>query len=443
MRIEGIVLVSALLGWASLAGADKVVLKSGTSYEVLGFEMTSAAIKMITPDGKAWSVVKDIVDVPATLKANGMSETDTRSPGWVARSPGVAARPEGAAPRSAKVGPRTVPAEPAAPSSQSPEVDREIPNQKKQADRDRRAAEKAVEKDEEAAEKQGKAAERERKATEANEANEANEERKAAEEREAAAPIPPPAQATFASGAPSRASRRAAPPIASVDERTLTPFVVSLNGGYSGTALDFTSSSSFVLHLEDASLASRYTGSTGPVVEVGGLYRFRGPWAAGASVELFAGKNDAALSASLPHPLYFDRPRTLQGAIPSLDYRETSLNLNLVYSHALGRRIILDGFGGPTLFWTRSQLLTDIQYVDAFPYDRLTLQAPIVTEQTDMPIGFNVGTGMTFRLKGWLGVGLLVRYNRAAVQLPQSDGSLVSFNAGGLRANGGIRLLFK
>lgn len=380
--VYGVIAV-ALLGTASFAWADRVITTNGSAYDVRGFEIGTTAVKMFTPEGKAWSVLKDVVDVGATLKANGMMTGETHSPGWSdAAQSATAPTPE-----------------PSKKQRQQKEAEREEKLAKEEAKRQATAERKDQPKE----------------------------------------PEPEPERLESRAGTQLTAPARRAPSLPGASE--LSKFVILVNGGYNGSALNFSSSQTFTLYLENANLQGSYAGNPGLVLEFGAIYRFRGALGAGATVELFGGQNDVTFSESLPHPFFFNRARTLQGTVPGLTYRETAVNVDIVFSRAIGS-IIVDGFGGPTFFLTKTQILSDIQYVEAFPYDTVTLQAPVLTQQTDRPLGYNVGGGVTYRLNKWLGAGFSARYNRAMVTVTPAGGTPVNFNAGGIHANGGIRLLF-
>ncbi len=50
--------------------ADWVVMKRGHAVEVASVEVTARAVHVVTLNGKRWSMIRDVVDVPATLAAN-------------------------------------------------------------------------------------------------------------------------------------------------------------------------------------------------------------------------------------------------------------------------------------------------------------------------------------------------------------------------------------
>ena len=322
-------------------------MKNGASYEVQSLTMTATAVHMVTLQGKPWSVLREAVDVPATLRANARPET-----GKLVRAESAPLPPRAVPPRESL--PAPPPRPPAQPANTRPRLEA-----------------------------------RERK--------------------------PPPAVA--------KALR------------------VLLNGAYNGSTLAFSTSRHSVLYLEDATLASDYAGEAGPALELGGIYGFTRHLGVGASVEIFQSENRVRFNDTLPHPLFFERPRRLEGDLAGLTYRELALHLDLVYTVALDS-VTVDAYGGPTFFRTDSDLLSDVAFTETFPYNSVAFRSAEVEELKGKALGYNVGAGVSYWLSRRFGLGFNVRLHRGRVKLAPPDEASIEFNAGGLRAGGGLRFLF-
>ena len=86
------------------------------------------------------------------------------------------------------------------------------------------------------------------------------------------------------------------------------------------------------------------------------MFRVKGPFGVGASVELFQNPRDAVYSASIPHPFFFDRFRQFSGAESGLTSQETAAHLDAFVTKTWGP-ISIDVFGGPSWFFTKTELL--------------------------------------------------------------------------------------
>lgn len=335
-----------LLLWTSLARAERVVMKNGAVYEVQSLTISATAVRMVTLEGKSWSVLRAAVDVPATLRANARAES--------ARQPAAASTTPAPTPRPAEPSPAPPPPAPRPPPEVKPRFE---------------------------------AAERRRPAPHANR------------------------------------------------------WRLLLNGAYNGSPLSFSATRRSILYLEEATLASDYAGETGPALELGGIYGLGRGLGVGASVELFQEENRVRYNDTLPHPFFFERPRRLTGDLSGLSYRELALHLDLVYTLAF-ESVTLDAYGGPTFFRTYSDLLSDVEFIETFPYNSVGFASAEIEELKGDTLGYNVGAGVSYWVSRRFGLGFNVRFHRGRVKLAPTDAGAIEFNAGGLRAGGGLRFLF-
>lgn len=349
--------------FAGEARADWLVMTGGQRAEVRAFSLRERSVDVITLSDKSWSILRDAVDVPATLAANGMSSEERDSPSWPS--------PRGSRPST----PETV--------------------------------------------------------------------------RESSPPPPlppPPAPSPSGSSGPSPVEVQEPEPRAprTAPRRPSEPryrLALFANGSAMTRPLEFAESRQFLLFEEQARVDTRYRDPMRPGVELGGLVRIAGPLGVSASVELFQHDRDAAFDAFLPHPFLFDRAREISGSRSNLSHREHAVHVDGVITGRWGD-VVLDVFGGPSLFLTRTELLTDVRYSEVFPFDQVI---PLGTEEQvfeDRPLGFNLGAHATYRLAGPFGATLGARFSRARVRITPGEGRTVEFDAGGLRVAAGLRLLF-
>src|SRR3989304_5846933 len=88
---------------------------------------------------------------------------------------------------------------------------------------------------------------------------------------------------------------------------------VLVNGLYNPTDLGFTDTSTFPSFLEEGRSTRSYDGGKGVVFEAGAIVEIRKGLGVMGSVELYRSDFDGVFEESLPHPLYFKRPRTIAG----------------------------------------------------------------------------------------------------------------------------------
>ena len=341
---------------AAPASADWVIFTDGQRTQVQALEIAERAVHITTRAGKRWSVLRDSVDVAATLAAN-----ETQAPLEVVtipEAPPVAAPPE------------TPPARPP--------------------------------------------------------------------------PPPPRPQQTIV-------ERELTPlPSADTDTDIIQPrepsprhyrLAITINGVQGTDTLSFADTNQFELFKEPAQIENVYSDPRSGGYEIGAQFRIVGPLAVGATVQRFANDREASYTASLPHPFFFDRFRELSGTSSGLTHEETAVHLDAVFTKTWGP-LTLDAFGGPSWFQTKTEVLVDILYEEAFPYDEVSFQGVEGRVLESRPIGFNVGASATFRIAGIFGVDFGVRYSEARSKLFVEEGREIELDAGGLSVGAGLRFFF-
>jgi hypothetical protein len=256
--------------------------------------------------------------------------------------------------------------------------------------------------------------------------------------------LPPPAPAT-------RTPRRAEPPpprppVVRLESPRPEPaidhrFAFFVNGVAGTTGLELTDARRFDLFREEATLESLYRDPEPRGYEVGALVLMRPRFGVTASAELFDNPRRASFVASLPHPFFYDRAREVTGSFPNVDHVERVFHLGPVLSLSMGHRFSIDLFGGPSLFWSRSELLTDVGYDEVFPFDDVVPTGPVFEVFENQSWGYHAGASASLRIIGIFGVDLVARYSHARVRMEPGGERELTFDAGGFRLGAGIRLL--
>lgn len=350
-------LVGSVLA-AAPASADWVIFADGQRTEVHSVEIAERAVHLTTRAGKRWSVLRETVDVEATLDANGAStplEVVT-----ITEAPPVAPMP------------------------------------------------------------------------------------------------PPPIRET---SPPPRRSEEVTTPTRPVVEREPTPVTssdllrrpeptprryrwsITLNGFRGADPFSFTDSNRFELFKEEAQIESVYRNPRPQGLELGLHYRVAGPVAVGASVQRFENDRTASYNASLPHPFFFERFRELSGTASGLTYEETAVHVDAIATKTWGP-VTVEGFAGPSWFRTRTEVLVDIRYDEAFPFNEVSFRGIEARIVETRPLGYNVGATATFRVASIFGVDFGVRYSEARSELFIDESRTIELDVGGLRFGAGLRLLF-
>ncbi len=217
---------------------------------------------------------------------------------------------------------------------------------------------------------------------------------------------------------------------------------IAFNMGPRTAAEPLTHTFSLPLFLEDATVSNEVSGSSSPFIDIGGHYRLGGRIWAGLAFTSSSWSSSGDIAAEVPSPFYFNEFTTATTMVRDLKGSERGTHLSLGYLQPLGQRLNLMIFGGPSRLAVTHDLITDLAFDGAYPF-----QAPVITSATRQEVsgsgwGFNLGADLAYRLSPALSVGGLIRMSRSSVTLFAAPGNEVTLNAGGVQAGGGVRLSF-
>jgi hypothetical protein len=217
---------------------------------------------------------------------------------------------------------------------------------------------------------------------------------------------------------------------------------VSVNVGIQPSSITFTGTTTKPVYLETASINTTYGVPKGTLVDGGILFRLVGNLGVGVAVSTFAKQQDGQVSGSIPHPFFFNTPRSISGTAPGLQRSELVTHIQAAYVVST-KRIDVAVAGGPSFFNVSQDLVSDVTFTETYPYDTATFATAPTAKVTVNKVGFNAGVDVGVKLSRSLGVGGLVRFSRASVLFPLvGSASGVSSDAGGLQVGGGVRFYF-
>jgi hypothetical protein len=217
---------------------------------------------------------------------------------------------------------------------------------------------------------------------------------------------------------------------------------LGINFGRQGASPDFSTTSVLTVNEEDGELSSSYAGDGGSLFDVGGDVAVWRKLSFGLAVSRTSGSSDVDVSASVPHPFFFDRQRTVDGNKSGLDSRETAVHVQVMWQVPLGNDLELRVFAGPTFFSVRRDIISDVEYSETYPFDTATYTDATVTSASKSTVGFNAGADIAYYFQPAIGVGGLVRVARGTADLPLPGGGSASVKADGVQGAAGLRVRF-
>jgi len=182
--------------------------------------------------------------------------------------------------------------------------------------------------------------------------------------------------------------------------------------------------------------------TAGPTFEVDGGVRL---WHdLGVAVTFARGGRDgeSEVSGSIPHPFFFNQPRTLEADGPSLTRTETALHIGVMWTRRLTRRVALAVMAGPSIMAIDQEMITGTVLTETYPYTDVLISRAPTTRRTQSAVGGHAGGDVIFALTRDLGVAGGARYSHARVTLESATGQQADVDLGGVVIRGGVRWLF-
>jgi len=132
----------------------------------------------------------------------------------------------------------------------------------------------------------------------------------------------------------------------------------------------------------------------------------------------------------------------VSGTDHNVTHSETGVHLQLQYLVPATGKLHFVLEGGPSWINVDHEVVTDVTVTESYPYDTAAFGGAVTKSTTGSAAGFNAGVDVTWMFAESVGIGGLVRYTRADIDLKAVEGRSLTVKAGGLQGGAGIRVLF-
>jgi hypothetical protein len=217
---------------------------------------------------------------------------------------------------------------------------------------------------------------------------------------------------------------------------------ISVNAAVQPAPSDLADRFTFDAELETATVDVAYPFEPATSIDVGGAVRLWKRLGAGIAVSRYSRAGSAAVDATIPHPFFFEQPREVTGEATDISRSETAVHAQVIYIVPTSERLRILFSAGPSRLEVEQEIVTGVQYDEAFPFDTATFRSASTRSITGSKIGFNVGADVGYMITRVFGIGGMVRFSRADIDLDAPDNRTVSVKAGGIQGGGGIRVVF-
>lgn len=220
---------------------------------------------------------------------------------------------------------------------------------------------------------------------------------------------------------------------------------VFAGGGQQVTAATFEQSATFQQYFEQGSLKAERTIPKAPFFDVGAAVRLAGGLHAGVTMSFFTDNGAGTVTAQVPHPFFFNQPRTVTSEVPGITRKETAAHIQALWTAPAAGGLELTFFGGPSVFMTEQRYVKGFNLSlasEVYPYDALALPGASTGTFKETIVGYNAGVDLTWRVAPHVGLGILIRHSRGTETVTPAGAQPARVEVGGLHAGGGIRLIF-
>jgi outer membrane protein with beta-barrel domain len=221
-------------------------------------------------------------------------------------------------------------------------------------------------------------------------------------------------------------------------------FWVGVSAGVQGTSNGFSDSFDFASQFQDperSTASVAYPVKSGPLIDGTFAVRLWKGFAVGIGVSHFSKRADATVNAQVAHPFQFNQFRSIEGSTSTLR-SETGVHLQFEYLLPLSDRFRVIAFAGPSWLDVEQTFVTDVQYSQTFPFDTASFSSAETRRSSATGTGGNVGADVIWMFARRFGVGGLIQYSAAQVDLDTGTNRTITVDAGGIQAGGGLRMVF-
>ena len=228
-----------------------------------------------------------------------------------------------------------------------------------------------------------------------------------------------------------------------VGAQTTGRIFLSIDGTYQAGTEDFNDGASFPLYAETATFTTAYQLKPGPSFNISGSGLVMRRLAVGIAVSRFSRETPIAVSASLPNPFFFNRARPLSADVAGMYREERAVHVQVrALLPIQSPRLQAAVFGGPSFFTVTQDVLNQVGYTEAYPYDTVTATNGQSANVSTSKTGFNAGADIGYFFSSHVGVGGLAQYSGTTIKLDSAGGDTVDAKVGGFQVGGGLRLRF-
>lgn len=165
----------------------------------------------------------------------------------------------------------------------------------------------------------------------------------------------------------------------------------------------------------------------------------------GVSYHQETNTTDAAITGTVPHPLFFNRNRSFTSTAGGLVRRENATHLTIGWIVPIGTKLDILVTGGPSFFRLEQDVVSDVVIAErGGDFSEVVVQPTVVTQKRSVT-GYNAAADATYifwqndRVR--LGAGGFIRFTGATTEVRMLAND-VETDVGGVQFGFGFRIRF-
>lgn len=209
----------------------------------------------------------------------------------------------------------------------------------------------------------------------------------------------------------------------------------NLSFGLQGGSGTLGTATTFDIYDEAATVSTTQEIDGGAFFDLSAGYKVWRNLAVGLGYSRFSNSVDASLSAQIPDPVFFDRPRPVTATVSDLTHTQNAIHLMGVWVMPVTEELDVALSFGPTIFNVSQDLPGSLTVSEPGP----TVGNINVSSLKETTVGINLGVDVTYMVTPRFGVGGLARYTRGSADF---EGASDSLTVGGFQVGVGVRARF-
>lgn len=209
-------------------------------------------------------------------------------------------------------------------------------------------------------------------------------------------------------------------------------FTVAINAAGQAESRTLNLAAAVPVFAETATVTGTQKVTSGPAFDAGVRYRLPRHFALGVSVSVFNRRQNAAITAMLPDPVFFNTFKSASATASGLRHTEIGTHVQFLYLRPLSDRVHVALSIGPSLIHVNESVA--VATVDGAS-QALTVGS---SRERGNAFGGNIGADLSFFPATRYGVGAFVRYTAGEAHLS----AINHLRVGGVQAGAGFRFQF-